>query len=74
MALWLLSFTEREVAVIVEAGHLPTLGCLRRRTKFAEHHCSTRALPLSPVFIRKSRQISLGERFRKMKPLICSAC
>jgi hypothetical protein len=27
----------------------------------------------SPVFMRKSRQISLGERFRKMKPLICSA-
>jgi hypothetical protein len=75
MGLWLLSFTQREVAVIVEAKTLAhALGCSQRRTKFAEHHCSMRALPLSPVFMRRFRQISLGERFRKMKPLICSAC
>jgi hypothetical protein len=66
MALWLLSFTQREIAVIVEAETLAHARLLAAANQICRASLSMRALPLSPVFMRKSRQISLGERFRKM--------
>jgi hypothetical protein len=74
MGLWLLSFTQREVAVIVEAETLVHARLIAAANQICRASLFDEGLPLSPVFMRKSRQISLGERSRKMRPLICSAC
>jgi hypothetical protein len=71
MGLWLLSFTEREVAIIVEAETLTHARLLAAANQVCR--VSQFAGPLSRLFESESRRILSDERFRKMRPLICSA-
>ena len=73
MGLWLLSFTEREVSVIVEAETLAHARLLAATDQVCRASLSMRAGPLGPLFRRKSLQILSDERFRKMRPPIFSA-
>jgi hypothetical protein len=74
MGLWLLSFTRREVAVIVEAETLAHARLRAAANQVCRASLFDEGVAIKPCFRAQSRQISLGERFRKTKPPICSAC
>ena len=71
MGLWLLSYTERNVALIIEAESLNSRAAARRRGwALPGERCSTKDFQLIPSSQVEFRQISLGGNSPEMTQVI----
>jgi hypothetical protein len=74
MTLWLLSFTQREVAVIVEAETLAHARLLAAANQVCRASLFDEGVAIKPSFQARIPAEPSGERFRKMRPRTCSVC